>query len=204
MSVSAWVRQDTLAHGGILAVGEESADGSTYPGMFHVHTSPTKLQFVAQDSTGSAVTIKTATTPTVNQWVHILVSVQSGVTNGTNIYLNGSLDKTATTFINAATGTVKVFIGKKSYSGNHIDGFIDEVAMFNSALSATDATNIYNSGTPNDLGTNGLNLNPVAWWRMGDNDLGTGTTITDQGSGGNNVSLINTDGSGPTFSSTVP
>ena len=200
LTISAWVRQDTLKHGGILAVGEESANGSTYPGMFHVHTSPTKLQFIAQDSSGSASIIKTATTPTVNQWVHILISAQSGVTNGTNIYLNGSLDKTGTTFINAATGTVKVFIGKKSYDDNHVDGFIDEVAIFNSALSASDAANIYNSGVPIDLGSNGLNLSPVGWWRMGDTEGGTGTTITDQGSGGNNVSFVNN----PTFSEIVP
>ena len=35
----------------------------------------------------------------------------------------------------------------------------------------------------------------MGWWRMGDNDGGTGTTITDQGSGGNNGTLTN----GPTF-----
>ena len=35
---------------------------------------------------------------------------------------------------------------------------------------------------------------------MGDNDSGTGNTITDQGSAGNNGTLIN----GPTFSTTVP
>ena len=40
----------------------------------------------------------------------------------------------------------------------------------------------------------------VNWWRMGDNDNGTGTTITDQGSGGNDGTLTN----GPTFSSSVP
>ena len=129
-----------------------------------------------------------------------MISAQSGVTNGTNIYLNGSLDKTGTTFINAATGTVKVFIGKKSYDGNHVDGFIDEVAIFNSALSATDAANIYNSGVPIDLGSNGLNLSPVGWWRMGDTEGGMSTTITDQGSGGNNVSFVNN----PTFSEIVP
>jgi hypothetical protein len=44
---------------------------------------------------------------------------------------------------------------------------------------------------PNDLGTDGLNLSPVGWWRMGDNDGGTGTTITDQGSGGNDGTLNN-------------
>ena len=59
---------------------------------------------------------------------------------------------------------------------------------------------IYNSGVPTDIGTNGLNLSPLHWWRMGDNDSGTGTTITDQGSGSNDASLVN----GPTFSTDVP
>ena len=72
--------------------------------------------------------------------------------------------------------------------------------MFNSALTATQISNIYNSGVPNDLGTDGLNLSPLGWWRMGDNDGGTGTTITDQGSGGNDGTLEG----GPTFSTTVP
>ena len=76
------------------------------------------------------------------------------------------------------------------------EGLIDEVAIFNSALSASDITAIYNSGTPDDLSS----YSPVGWWRMGDNDGGTGTTITDQGSGGNDGTLTN----GPTFSTTVP
>ena len=35
---------------------------------------------------------------------------------------------------------------------------------------------------------------------MGDNDGGIGTTVTDQGSGGNDATLTN----GPKFSTTVP
>jgi hypothetical protein len=35
---------------------------------------------------------------------------------------------------------------------------------------------------------------------MGENDGATGTTITDQGSGGNDATLVN----GPTFSTDVP
>ena len=154
LSVSAWVRQDTLAHGGIVAVG----DDGVFPGMFHVHTSTNKLQFY--DSNANLT--KTSFLPTVNQWVHILVSVQSGVASGSVVYINGSVDKTITTAqtITADTGTVKVFIGKKSYNSTHVNGFIDEVAIFNSALSATDAANIYNSGVPNDIGATGLNLSP--------------------------------------------
>jgi hypothetical protein len=75
-------------------------------------------------------------------------------------------------------------------------GLIDEVSVFNSALSASDISTIYSGGTPDDISS----LNPIGWWRMGDNDSGTGTTVTDQGSGGNDGTLTN----GPTFSTDVP
>ena len=50
-------------------------------------------------------------------------------------------------------------------------------------LSQSDITIIYNSGVPNDLSS----LNPLSWWRMGDEANFTGGvwTLTDQGSGGN-------------------
>ena len=73
---------------------------------------------------------------------------------------------------------------------------MDEVAIFGSELSGSDITAIYNSGVPADL----TSYSPVGWWRMGENNSGTGTTITDQGSGGNDASLVN----GPTFSTNVP
>ena len=73
---------------------------------------------------------------------------------------------------------------------------MDEIALFNSELSSSDVTSIYNSGGPDDLAS----LSPVGWWRMGDNNSGSGTTITDQGSGGNDGTLTN----GPTFSTDVP
>ena len=38
---------------------------------------------------------------------------------------------------------------------------------------------------PNDISS----LSAVGFWRMGDNESGTGTTITDQGSGGNDGTL---------------
>ena len=40
LSISAWVRQDTLKHGGILAVGEESANGSTISVCFMFTQAP--------------------------------------------------------------------------------------------------------------------------------------------------------------------
>jgi len=140
-----------------------------------------------------------ASTGTVStgSWQHIAVSWQSG-TGATAFYINGSAAGSGTNTGTLTTGTTKVTIGSKAtqYGHNFFNGLMDEVALFNSALSASNITSIYNSGVPNDISS----LSPVGWWRMGDNDGGTGTTITDQGSGSNNGTLTN----GPTFSTSVP
>ena len=49
--------------------------------------------------------------------------------------------------------------------------FFDEISTFNIALSSSQVTSIYNSGTPADLtGHTGL----IGWWRCGDGDDGSG------------------------------
>jgi hypothetical protein len=143
---------------------------------------------------GAGVTLTGTTTITENAWHHIAFSVDVGATNGAILYLNGSVETTATvsSFNNNGAGFT---IGDNTRS-RFFDGQIDEVAWFHSALSGSDISSIYNSGVPTDISS----YSPVAWWRMGDNDGGTGTTITDQGSGGNDGTLTN----GPTFSTSVP
>jgi len=74
-------------------------------------------------------------------------------------------------------------------------GLLDEISVFSSALSDADVATIYNSGVPGDL----TDLSPAGWWRMGDNDGGTGSTVTDQGSGSNDGTL-----NGATFEEDVP
>lgn len=143
--------------------------------------------------------VVTATNPGLNQWVHCV-----GVMNGTSatLYLTPTSTGSTTTTTGTLDGTLSATLGNSfrvasdASTNDYFNGKVDEVAVWNSALSASDVTAIYNSGTPNDISS----LNPVGWWRMGDNDGGTGTTITDQGSGGNDGTLTN----GPTFSTAVP
>jgi len=74
---------------------------------------------------------------------------------------------------------------------------LDEFSVFDSALSSSDITAIYNSGTPTDL----TSLSPVGWWRMGDGtESASGTTIYDMSANSNNGTLEN----GPTYSTDVP
>lgn len=133
--------------------------------------------------------------PTSGVWHHIVCTFEA---SGSKAYLDGSLVSTRDdgNTTNASCGnnfSIGRLPGYNLLSGGKL---IDEVALFTSTLSASDVTAIYNSGVPADL----TSYSPVGWWRMGDDDSGSGTTITDQGSGGNNGTLTN----GPTFSTTVP
>jgi len=149
---------------------------------------------------GSGGNVVSATNPSLNQWVHCV-----GVKNGTSgtLYLTpnstGVTDKQTATVTATLSATVGNYfnVAKDSALNQYFDGKVDELAVWNSALSDADVATLYNGGSPNDISS----FNPVGWWRMGDNDGGTGTTITNQGS----VSSIDgTLTNGPTFSSNVP
>lgn len=133
------------------------------------------------------------------QWGHVVIS-----SDGTTMsyYFNGVLKGTDP---NVDPQNMTLIGGRATF---YHDSLLDEVALFNSALSGSDVTAIYNSGVPADLSS----YSPLHWWRMGDGtgdtDSGGGTpangdtigTLTDQGSGSNNATGTN----GPTFSTTVP
>jgi hypothetical protein len=155
---------------------------------------------------GSLSSMNTSGNPvTLNTWHHVAAVINSGTTNGTTIYVDGTAVGTGTMTL-ASNSTAPFIIGSSTGTGNFFDGKLDEAAIFNSALSASQITNIYRgeddggsggtNGVPGDLNT----FNPIGWWRMGDNDSGTGTTVTDQGSGGNDGTLTNS----PTFVQGVP
>jgi len=131
-------------------------------------------------------------------WHHLVVTF-----NGSNSVITTYVDSVAntTSVVNQgaviSTGYTAANIGRRpSSSYLYTSVLIEEFAIWDSVLSSSNVSTIYNSGTPDDISS----LSPLGWWRMGDNDSGTGTTITDQGSGGNDGTLNN----GPTFSTDVP
>ena len=142
---------------------------------------------------------------------HHLAFVNEGTGGVQLIYFDGTsqtLTGTKTGLV-CSTASQALSVGAMegdAVTGFYLDGLVDEVAAWSSALSAAQITNIYKgeesggsggtNGTPGDLST----FSPVGYWRMGDINGSSGTTITDQGSGGNNGTLVN----GPTYSTDVP
>jgi hypothetical protein len=140
--------------------------------------------------------------PTLNQWHHVVVTFDGSVTTS-KLYLDGVYKSIVT---NEASTTnfqagIRFYIGR-GFATGYGSPLVDEFSIFTTTLSdggglstgdtaGGDIASIYNSGVPNNLGTDGLNLSPLHWWRMGENDGGSGATITDQGNGGKNGTLNN-------------
>ena len=185
-SISGWVKMDDISGFRLL----NKYVGSTYEYSFGTGGAG-NLQLYILDSGSQYRARLQSTFLNTGQWYHI-VATYSGVggnnaQDGIKIYVDGvRVDDTSVsvgTYSAMNNTTVPVHIGKLNTS--YTDGNIDEVAIFNSELSQSDVTTIYNGGVPNDISS----LNPLSWWRCGDND--TFPTITDNGSGGNNGTMTN-------------
>jgi hypothetical protein len=201
-SLSCWVYLDASGQQYLLSQWETTG-GSNDNRQFALMLKPSASQIDVYF--GSSITYRTTSvTMNTGQWYHIVATYNASNSpnrDKTIVYVNGTQYLQSINFNSPATlkasPSTTFQIGKRGGDTFYeIDGSIDEVSIFSKELSQSEITAIYNSGAPTDLtGHAGL----VNWWRMGDNDGGTGTTITDQ-VGSNNGTLINS----PTFNSNVP
>jgi len=132
-----------------------------------------------------------------NTWYHIVLTKSFG-DNGNNngqitaLYVNNYENKNQTGNRFASNNQVNV-IGKLD-SSSYFDGSIDEVAIWDTALTSTQVSEIYNAtgtNTTKDLSTiEPSNLKD--WYRMGDGD--TFPTVTDN-AGSNDGTMTNMDSS---------
>jgi len=111
--------------------------------------------------------------------------------NAVKIYINSALDLTHTVADNFTQDFMgKFFIGARSDGSERFDGNIDEVGIWNNALTANEITDLYNSGKALDARSNSGNYastsNLVGYWKMED---GSGTTLTDVSGYGNDGTI---------------
>ena len=199
ISISAWVK--TASSGSnqyIIAEDPRSTNNRNWLLQFRANG---QIQCVIWASNGSSIT--SAVTPLSynnGNWLHILATFD-GTTNadGLKIYVNGLNVVQATASVSGifSSSSSEPTIGAEGSALNFTFlGNIDEVSIFNTELSASDVTSIYNSGVPNNL--NDLSTPPLSWWRCGDSD--TAPILSDNGSGGNDGTMENFT----TFSTDVP
>lgn len=172
-SISGWFNFDIVSN----TRGLISFDSSSTRGWF-LYTYINQIRLY----TGSVFTLKSGYS-TTGQWDNFIVTY-----DGTDLvfYLNGVQESTQTASINLQTNGNDGAIGNnQKATGRFFNGKIDEVAIWNTALSSSDVSAIYNSGVPNNIsGYPDL----IGWWRMGDGD--TYPTIQDN-KGSNDGTMTN-------------
>ena len=154
---------------------------------------------------GGTVTYLDSTSLSTGTWYHVAM-VRSASGENIKIYLNASLIRNSDSSYNATDFSFdsELFICGWWSGGYTLDGNVDEVAIWNAVLDSDNITAIYNSGAPTDLTTDSGNYdmssNLILYLRMGDDDSGTGTTVTDESGNGNDGILE----SGATFVEDAP
>ena len=114
-----------------------------------------------------ANTLNSSTSVNDGNWKHI-VFVADGSTS--YIYVNGSLDATGGNKIQASANVSDFVIGARANNSFNYQGQLDEIAIFNVALSPENIEKIYNTTNNNpgkvaDL-TETPEGAPIAWYRF--------------------------------------
>jgi hypothetical protein len=189
-TVSCWIKETGSLNRGIFNSGDRFGG----QGWLLFRASTHKVSFKCAARTAISTTLINT-----GDWFHVVGTWEKNAAlnphgdtgstgNRIRIYVNGTLEGTSTRISTnppTYTGTIYNDIGTPYSGSNEFLGNIDEVSAFNSLLSPTQISDIYNSGSPTDLAS----LSPVAWYRNGDG--ATYPTIPDVGSGSNNGTMTN-------------
>jgi len=206
-TISAWIK--TSASGSsqtILNTSDATVDNKWL--NLRVDGSTGHLRFVANNGGTNSITTG-STDINTGSWVHVAITCNS---SAYSLYVDGS-PETLTNSNNDGTwfgdfSLTNLSIGRQirsTISALPFNGNIDEVAVWDSALSSSQISTIYNSGTPSDLSS----LSPKAWWRMGDGlEANSGTTIYDMSLFSNDLTIVNatdpTNTAGAVYQSDTP
>lgn len=146
ISYSAWIKQDATGNDFICGDIDAAATNST---QFTI-TTGNKIFFRWWDNSTNNSSRTGTTALAVDTWYHVVASVDvSAGASGIKLYVNG-VEEAYTGSTNNATSKnahSSTFYVGANYAGAYFDGTIDEVGMWNKALTAQEVSDLYNNGS---------------------------------------------------------
>ena len=195
-TVSAWAYPDTTTRGAIFAFNKKGTNAHVNRNLLFYAKNGSTKKFYHWDR-GSNSWTESENTFEPGEWHHIVEVVDSSG-NG-KLYVNGGLEAEWSNGNNSSADRFSIgqeYDGTGSTASDYFNGKIDEVAVWNVALSAADVTALYNSGNGLKASANSGNYDNsgdlVGYWKFNE---GTGSTLTDSTSNSNNGTLTNMDSS---------
>ena len=168
ISISAWIKTPyaTLAYTSFV----DKWNGTGY--MIELGVSGTRGRPRFQIGNQN---IQTAITVHDDKWHHI-VATCDGTT--AYIYVDGNQEATGAMTLTGITTSDTFNIGGGNPSTSSWDGEISNLALFDSALTSTQVSTLFNFGTPETA----ISFSPVSWWKLDNLTAG----LLDSGSASNN------------------
>ena len=217
-SISMWVKPESLPSDKLLTMVSKGNAFRAYvdPSNFRVMVGPSSMgpAEAAYVYNGGSAT---------GTWHHVVITYDGDSLNdasfvasgqfvskiyrdssaGTSYRIGGSRLTNSTSATNSNTFQIGASDTNTSDSFlaswySSFDGAIDEVSYWDKALSSTEVTELYNSGSAADLSSHSAVSNLVSWWRMGDHasdDLTADTGQITDVEGSNNLIPRNTTSS---------
>ncbi|MBP9751659.1 MAG: LamG domain-containing protein [Candidatus Moranbacteria bacterium] len=189
LSVSFWIKPSANS-GRDYIFAKRSGGGS--PDNYNVELYNNKVEIWTYDGSWRGVT--STSSVTIDSWENWVVTYSSGIVK---MYRNGVLDKTdSTTFpVSLTTNTQNFSIGGANTGASTFEGSLDDVRLYDRALTASEIAGLYAQGnmgktTVNTSQNNQLTDGLVGLWSFNGPDL-SGTTAYDRSGQGNNGTLVN-------------
>jgi hypothetical protein len=193
-SFSIWVyNDDTSGNEHLFFKGVSTVDSS-----FYIRQNSANVRFNFANADNNQFTLQTSGTFSSSAWRHIVCTYDgTSNTSGMKIYVNGSLDATGSD--SAITGSIlsnnALRLGTSQSSSEWFDGIIDQVSVWDIALSSDNVSSIYNAGrSVADVRVvlSSLTSNLKLYYQFETENLLTATTITDLSGNGNTGTLTGT------------
>ncbi|MHC4707416.1 MAG: LamG domain-containing protein, partial [Planctomycetota bacterium] len=147
LTISAWVNVDVWTTGGRIV----NRYGSSNPDQGYIMWinrvgSTNYIRFGVEDPTLGFESIETLSTGDMqtDKWIHAV-----GVYDGSNLkmYVDGVLDNSRSTFVNSIrVANTNVYIGNNPFMSDPFWGKLDEVSIYNKALTAAEVLSLYQTG----------------------------------------------------------
>jgi hypothetical protein len=205
LTISGWIKADTFATGDLNVIYYKDTSG------FYFGVNDNKLRFRSSDLTSDLT--ETTTNLSTGVWTHVAATYDGATVK---LYVNGREEVSEAATGTISENTINATIGAFGTSSNFFDGTIDELKLYDSALTAQQIQLDYNQSkgvifgaisTESDGKTPSFNqdreycipgdtatcLPPVAEYKL---DERTGTTANDTSGKNNNGTLTNS----PTWS----
>jgi len=134
LTIEGWIKLSSFSAHYMLVTKQPSIGPSNYPGNYELRTNPSgMLDFGIEHGSTLSFWSSTTTLP-LNQWVHVAVVFTSGTS--TTFYINGiAAGSTSHTVTTPLVNNNPMRIGARA-DGYLLNGSIDEVVLYNRALTA--------------------------------------------------------------------